>query len=68
MVTELKSKSVSRDWYDDGFPIEVPASAGTFAGFRAWVTSDEFPESLHASFINQGLLIDMSPEELESHN
>ncbi len=68
MVIELKPALRSRDWIWDAFPIEVPASAATFAGFRAWVTSDEFPESLRASFINQELLIDMSPEELESHN
>jgi len=49
-------------------PIFIPASAATHEGFRAWVTSDEFPEKLRASFINQGILIDMSPEELETHN
>ncbi len=48
--------------------IRIPVSAMTHAGFRAWATSDEFPEKLCASFINQELLIDMSPEELETHN
>jgi Uma2 family endonuclease len=46
----------------------IPASAATHEGFRAWATSDDFPEKLRASFINQGILIDMSPEELETHN
>ena len=68
METELKSALASRHRIWDAFPIHVPASAATFAGFRAWATSDEFPESLRASFINQELVIDMSPEELESHN
>jgi Uma2 family endonuclease len=49
-------------------PIFIPASAATHEGFRAWATSDEYPENLRASFINQGVLIDMSPEELETHN
>jgi len=49
-------------------PVRIPASAFTHAGFRAWATSDEFPEKLRASFINQEVIIDMSPEELETHN
>jgi Uma2 family endonuclease len=40
----------------------------TLGGFREWVTSDEFPEKLRASFIDQEVVIDMSPEEIESHN
>lgn len=54
--------------YWDIPPIRIPASAMTLAGFRAWATSDEFPEKLCASFINQEVVIDMSPEELETHN
>jgi len=69
MSTSIKSKatggSTSR-WEIP--PICVPISAGTHAGFRAWVTSDEFPEKLRASFINGEIVIDMSPEELETHN
>ena len=68
METELKSDLASRNRIWDAFPIHVPASAATFAGFRARATSDEFPEPLRASFINKELVIDMSPEELESHN
>ena len=49
-------------------PIRIPASAATHAGFRAWATSDAFPEKLRASFINREIVIDMSPEELETHN
>jgi Uma2 family endonuclease len=48
--------------------IHIPSNATTHAGFRAWVTSDEFPEKLRASFINGEIVIDVSPEELESHN
>src|SRR5205823_201663 len=46
----------------------IPAGAATYEGFRAWATSDEFPEMLRVSYMNQGILIDMSPEELETHN
>src|SRR5262249_15185108 len=44
------------------------ARASTLEGFREWVTSAEFPENLRASFIDQELWIDMSPEELETHS
>jgi len=46
----------------------VPASALTLAGFRAWAKSDDFPERGRISFLDQELYIDMSPEEIETHN
>ncbi len=46
----------------------LPAGIGTLASFRAWVQSDDFPEHGHVSFINGNIEIDMSPDELESHN
>jgi Uma2 family endonuclease len=48
--------------------IHVPASALTLDGFRAWATSDDFPERVRITFIEQELFIDMSPEELETHS
>jgi Uma2 family endonuclease len=39
----------------------------TFAGFRDWATSPEFPEHLRAAFINGKVYLDMSNEELEAH-
>jgi Uma2 family endonuclease len=51
-----------------GLTIEVPASAATLNGFRAWATSDRFPDRGRISFINREIVIDMSPEELETHN
>ncbi|MBV8555817.1 MAG: Uma2 family endonuclease, partial [Planctomycetaceae bacterium] len=48
--------------------IRIPARAATLAGFRAWALSDEFPERGRFSFINGELFVDMSPEELETHN
>ncbi len=49
-------------------PICLPASAATLAGFRAWATSDDTPEKGRVSYINAEIIIDMSPEELETHN
>jgi Uma2 family endonuclease len=47
--------------------ILIPATAHTLAGFRTWAKSDQFPDHGHISFINQEIIIDMSPEELETH-
>lgn len=46
----------------------VPPSAHTLAGFRAWAKSAEYPERGRISFLDQEIIIDMSPEELETHN
>jgi Uma2 family endonuclease len=48
--------------------LRIPASAVTLAGFRAWVTSDDFIEQFRASFIDREIFLDMSPEELETHS
>ncbi len=47
--------------------IRVPTSAATLEGFRAWVTSDDFPEKTRATFLGTEILIDMSPEETDTH-
>jgi Uma2 family endonuclease len=52
----------------DQMLIHVPPDATTHRGFRRWATSDSFPERGRITFINQQLLIDMSPEEIETHN
>jgi Uma2 family endonuclease len=48
--------------------IIVPPSAHTLAGFRAWATSPDFPNRGRISFIDHEIIIDMSPEEIETHN
>jgi Uma2 family endonuclease len=48
--------------------LRVPPDAGSLAGFRAWAQSDEFPEFGKVSLLNGTILIDMSPDELETHN
>src|SRR5438552_6229512 len=52
----------------DRFSLRIPVSAATLAGFRAWALSDEFPEHVRVAFIGQEIYLDLSNEELETHN
>lgn len=45
----------------------IPASALTLSGFRAWATSDEFPQHIRAAFIGGEIFIEMSNEDLDTH-
>jgi Uma2 family endonuclease len=45
----------------------VPPSAHTLQGFRAWAKSDAFPRRGRISFLNGEIVVNMSPEELETH-
>ena len=47
--------------------IRVPASANTLDGFREWAVSDGFPRRGRISYIDHDVLIDVSPEETETH-
>ncbi len=49
-------------------PVTVPSRAMTLDGFRTWATSDDFPESGRISFINNGVILDMSPENAYLHS
>lgn len=46
----------------------IPASALTLAGFRDWVTSGSVPEHIRVAFLDEEIYLDMSNEELETHN
>jgi hypothetical protein len=48
--------------------IRVPADARTFDGFRRWMRSPESPTAGRFAFLDDTVLADMSPEELETHN
>lgn len=48
-------------------PLRVPADATTFEGFRAWATSEGFPERGRISYIQGELWIDLSPAESSQH-
>jgi Uma2 family endonuclease len=51
-----------------GAEFSIPRSAYTLQGFRAWAASEKFPERGQLTFSHEGLIVDMSPELLESHN
>jgi Uma2 family endonuclease len=47
--------------------VEVPVSAFELAGFRQWVGSADFPEGVHAAWVEGEVYVEMSPESVESH-
>lgn len=52
----------------DESEVQIPATAFTLEGFRAWAHSDEFPERGKISYVQGEVSVDMSPEEIQSHN
>lgn len=52
----------------EGDRLHVPVAALHHAGFRAWVTADDFPDAVRATFVEGEVFIEMSPEAIESHN
>jgi Uma2 family endonuclease len=53
----------------EGARVRIPPTAAKLAGFRAWVTSRDFPDQgVRATFVDGEVVLDMSPESIESHN
>ncbi len=48
--------------------LSVPPTAYTLGGFRRWAVSEKFPDRGLVSFIDGGVLVNMSPESIEEHN
>lgn len=48
--------------------VRIPRGVFTLAKFRRWAASKSFPKRGRLSFLAGEVLIDMSPEEIESHN
>lgn len=48
--------------------MRMPATAFEHSGFRAWATSGDFPEGVRAAFVDGEVLVEMSPESIETHN
>src|SRR5262245_34207784 len=46
----------------------MPASAFTHPGFRAWVTSDHFPAGIQATYVEGEVLLELSPEAIDTPN
>jgi Uma2 family endonuclease len=59
---------VARTIFLPGADLSIPAHAHTLTGFRAWVTGDSFPERARVSFLDEEIIINRSPEELETHS
>jgi Uma2 family endonuclease len=52
----------------DGDRARLPSSVFDHAGFREWATSGEVPEALGVCFVGGEVLIEMSPDALETHS
>src|SRR5215831_5453391 len=48
--------------------VRIPDQVRDLESFRHWVCSDEFPPRGRYSFLDGELWIDMSPEEILTHN
>jgi len=48
--------------------IRVPGKAATLDAFRRWARSPAFPTRGHYSFLGNEVWVDMSPEQLYTHN
>ncbi len=53
---------------DYGDQIDIPGWISDFGSFRRWFHSPEFPEKGTICFINNDIWVDLSMEELFSHN
>jgi Uma2 family endonuclease len=51
----------------DRFALEVPPSAHTMDGFREWATRDDFPRRVRVTYLQGGVTLDMSNEEINAH-
>ncbi len=56
------------NWHDEEIGLlHIPRGVNTLAGFRDWVLSEDFPEKVRATFVDQEVYLDMTMEELETH-
>ncbi|MBY0525985.1 MAG: Uma2 family endonuclease [Gemmataceae bacterium] len=53
---------------DHASPIRIPKTAATVDGFTQWAISPAFPGRGRISYIDGEIIVDMSPEELNTHN
>ncbi|MFM9966578.1 MAG: Uma2 family endonuclease [Planctomycetaceae bacterium] len=70
MLSAKKSRETTTGLHfvaDDG-SVCVPSWVRDHASFRRWFHSDEFPETGRISFLNGEVYVDMSREQLYSHN
>ncbi|MDO8680809.1 MAG: Uma2 family endonuclease [Acidobacteriota bacterium] len=48
--------------------VVVPDTAFDHTGYRAWVTSDAYPERVRTTYVRGEVRVEMSPESIEAHN
>jgi len=48
--------------------LELPLTIRSYADFRKWAVSEDFPEVGRIDFVGGNIEVDMSPEEMYSHN
>ena len=69
--TPMTPRVRRRVMYDDDvrsrYYFNIPTSAHTLPGFREWSYSDSFPEHGTITFLGGEIIIDLSPERIESH-
>jgi Uma2 family endonuclease len=64
----LKRLTVSTIIVDYGNQIDIPGWVSDFESFRRWLQSPHFPVKGKICFINNDIWVDLSMEELFSHN
>jgi Uma2 family endonuclease len=53
---------VTNDW-----TLVIPPEAQTLEGFRDWATAADFPERVRVTYLQGGIIIDMSNAEVNAH-
>jgi Uma2 family endonuclease len=56
------------DWLGVDEAVVIPTSARTLEGFSDWADSAGFPRQGRLTYIDEEIIIDMSPEELQTHS
>lgn len=48
--------------------VRIPSNVSSLRAFRRWAQSDAFPETGHVAWLDGEVWVDMSPEQLITHN
>jgi hypothetical protein len=52
---------------DPGVCLRIPRNAFSLKGFREWLLSDDLPEKLRVTLVDEEIYLDMSKEEIQTH-
>jgi Uma2 family endonuclease len=67
-IAYRQGKLTISNWVENPKTIKIPASAVSVDGFTDWAISPAFPKRGRISYIDGEIVVDMSPEELSTHN